>query len=71
MIEIGDRKKNGYVDQEDFMLLMKELGLVPDPEDANNENDLERAYKDAKEQSRSHRKTSRRKRHSREKEELK
>ena len=32
MIEVGDRKKRGYVDLEDFMWLMKELGLMPEPE---------------------------------------
>ena len=69
MIEIGDRKKKGYVDQEDFMILMKELGLIPEKEDDSNENDLERAYKDAKEQSRTDRKRSRRRHHSRDKEE--
>lgn len=51
MIEIGDRKKKGYVDQEDFMILMKELGLIPEPEadESSKDNDLERAVKDAKE----------------------
>lgn len=50
MIEIGDKKKNGYVDQEDFMILMKELGLIPEKEEGEGcENDLERAYEDAKE----------------------
>lgn len=46
MIEVGDRKNRGYVDQDDFMYLMKEIGLLPDPE---KENDLEKAYRDAKE----------------------
>ena len=46
MIEVGDRKNRGYVDQDDFMYLMKEIGLLPDPE---KENDLEKAYRAAKE----------------------
>lgn len=50
MIEVGDRKKRGYVDIEDFLFLMKELGLIPD--DESKENDLEKAYRDAKEQKR-------------------
>ena len=47
MIEVGDRKKRGYVDLEDFMWLMKELGLMPEPE--STQTDLEKAYKEAKE----------------------
>jgi len=51
MVEVGDRRNRGYVDQEDFMLLMRELGLLPKVE--CNENDLEKAYRDAKEQRKS------------------
>ena len=48
MIEVGDPRKRGYVDLNDFLNLMKELGLMPEPE--TKDNDLEKAYRDAKEQ---------------------
>ena len=30
MIEMADKKKKGEVDEEDFILLMKECGLIPE-----------------------------------------
>ena len=48
---MGDTKKRGYVDQKDFLSLMKKLGLMPEPEGSvKKENDLELAYKKAKEE---------------------
>ena len=56
MIEVGDRKGQGYVDIEDFMWLMAEIGLLKDVEpslhDENSrcskESDYEREYRKAK-----------------------
>lgn len=49
MIQVGDTKNKGYVDQKDFLALMKKLGLMPEPE-KKIDTDLEKAYKKALEE---------------------
>jgi len=39
MIEMADRDKKGGVDLEDFIELMKQLGLIPDPEKKKEDSD--------------------------------
>ena len=44
MIELGDRKNRGYVDIEDFMWLMHQVGLT---KQESNETDMDKAYRQA------------------------
>lgn len=39
MVKMGDKKKNGGVDKDDFMDLMHELGLWGKEEDKNKDNE--------------------------------
>ena len=63
MIEIGDRKKNGFVDQEDFIHLMKELGLSSVKNELTKENKKPKATEDAKPKKKSKRGNSSRVKH--------
>ena len=44
MIEMGDPKKRGYIEIDDFLVLMKEIGLISEPvvEIVNNEKQEQR-----------------------------
>ena len=38
MIEMADKKKRGYVDEESFVCVMREVGLIIDSEETVNPN---------------------------------